>query len=164
MVAEETAARPLVLTQAPATLPFSQPAPPPASSKLGLRFPAAQGDASAQRILAYMHRKGEGGPRVDGVEARRLFTLAIAQGDAQAQRGLASMHVEGEDGPVDEVEARRLYTLAAAQKVMHRHSATLPTCTVKERVGQSTWWRRGGFSPSLLPKVMHMGLETESRA
>lgn len=38
VVADETAARPLVLTQAPVTALFSQPAPSPAPSKPGLKF------------------------------------------------------------------------------------------------------------------------------
>ena len=74
---------------------------------------AAQGDAAEQAALG--HFLGEGGPRQEFAEARRLLGLAAAQGGAAAQYALGEMHYHGHCGPHNFAEARRLLGLAAAQ-------------------------------------------------
>jgi TPR repeat protein len=75
---------------------------------------AKQGDASAQRNLGLMYRKGNGVPQ-DYKTALKWYRLAAKQGSAAAQYNLGQMYRRGQGAPKDDKTAAKWYTLAAKQ-------------------------------------------------
>ncbi|NKB81429.1 MAG: sel1 repeat family protein [Nitrospirales bacterium] len=75
---------------------------------------AAQGDASAQNMLGYMYRYGQGTLQ-DYAEARQWYRRAADQGNPTAQNNLGMMHRLGLGGAQNYQEAMRWFRRAAEQ-------------------------------------------------
>ena len=75
---------------------------------------AARGNASAQNMLGYMYRYGQGMPQ-DYVKARQWYRRAADQGHPTAQNNLGMMHRLGLGGAKDHKEAMRWFRRAAEQ-------------------------------------------------
>jgi uncharacterized protein len=83
---------------------------------------ADDGDASAQVVLGFMYKRGQGVPQ-DFAEAVRWYHLAADQGDASAQADLGFMYELGQGVKQDFAEAVRWYRLAADQGVATAQTA-----------------------------------------
>lgn len=79
-----------------------------------LRTDAFRGDASAQRVLAWMYANGKDVTE-DQEEASRLFRNAAEQGDQYAQAALGIRLQEGKGTPKNDVEALKWFRLSANQ-------------------------------------------------
>ena len=79
-----------------------------------LRPLAEQGDARAQILLGFMHRRGRGVPQ-DFAEALKWFRRAADQNELGGLRFLGSMYYAGEGIPRDLVSAYVWISLADAQ-------------------------------------------------
>jgi uncharacterized protein len=83
---------------------------------------ADEGDASAQVVLGFMYKRGQGVPQ-DLAAAVRWYRLAADQGDASAQADLGFMYELGQGVKQDFAEAVRWYRLAADQGVATAQTA-----------------------------------------
>jgi uncharacterized protein len=83
---------------------------------------ADDGDASAQVVLGFMYKRGQGVPQ-DYAAAVRWYRLAAEQGDASAQADLGFMYEMGQGATQDYAEAVRWYRLAADQGVATAQAA-----------------------------------------
>jgi uncharacterized protein len=77
---------------------------------------ADEGDASAQVVLGFMYKRGQGAPQ-DYAAAVMWYRLAADQGDASAQADLGFMYEMGQGVKQDYAEAVMWYRLAADQGV-----------------------------------------------
>lgn len=140
------------------------------------RRAAEAGDAIAQRNLATLHFKGEGGVPQDDAAAMELYELAAEQGDAAAQDMLSWMLLEGHAGESDPRAARRWALAAAEQDVassMTRLGLIAHNALGMERDPEEAarWWyeaaRRGDADgQAMLGAALHLGsgVEKDDRA
>src|ERR1017187_8770658 len=77
-----------------------------------VRSDVARGDASAQTMLGYLYKMGEGVPK-NLSEAAGWYRKAPDQGDAAAQDTLGDMYRKGEGVPQNPAEAARWYQKAS---------------------------------------------------
>jgi len=93
------------------------------ATAMGLFRPLAEeGDASAQVVVGFMYKRGQGVPQ-DYAAAVRWYRLAADQGDASAQADLGFMYELGQGVKQDYAEAVRWYRLAADQGVATAQAA-----------------------------------------
>ncbi|MFC3693707.1 tetratricopeptide repeat protein [Chenggangzhangella methanolivorans] len=137
---------------------------------------AEAGDSVAQRNLATLHFKGEGGVEQDDAAALELFEAAAEQGDAAAQDMLSWMLLEGQGDEPDPQGARRWALAAAEQGVassMTRLGLIAHNALGMERDPEEAarWWyeaaRRGDADgQAMLGASLHLGsgVEKDDRA
>ena len=74
---------------------------------------AEQGYASAQFLLGYMYRNGQGVPQ-DYKTAAKWYTLSAEQGNAGAQSNLGLMYIAGQGVLQDNVYAHMWFNIVAS--------------------------------------------------
>lgn len=94
-----------------------------------IRLAAEQGNATAQRRIAFLSLKGEGVPR-DIEQAVKWYRLAAEQGNTDAQTNLGLLYEEGKGVPTNRVKAYSWFSIAASQG--HTESESHRERVVKE--------------------------------
>ena len=94
--------------------PKPQAAQSPATALDRLTALAKNGDPTAETIVGYRYRDGDGVP-ANKAQAATWLERAAEQGQAVAQTALAKLYEDGEGVPKDAVKAVRWYQAAAAQ-------------------------------------------------